>query len=120
MAQELLLNQQMTIGGRKKMNKRELKHKGMLIGAIAGLILFAIVGLFPSSFIGGVIGLKIAGFLFGMPLSTELLSRTVVGLFMVAGVAITGLIFVGGASLIGWLFGYLKMSFRERTVPKTA
>lgn len=102
------------------MNKRELKNKSMLIGAVAGLIFFAIVGLFPSSFIGGVIGLKIAGFLFGMPLSTELLSRTVVGLFMIAGVAITGLIFVGTASIIGWLFGHLRMSFRGRTIPKTA
>ncbi len=102
------------------MNKREFTHKGMLIGAITGLILFAIVGLFPSSFIGGVIGLKIAGFLFGMPLSTELLSRTVVGLSMIIGVAITGLIFVAGASLIGWMLGHLRMSLRGRTIPKVA
>lgn len=97
----------------------ELTKKGMLTGAVAGIILFAIVGLFPSSFIGGVIGLKIAGYLFGMPLGTELLSRSVVGMSMVLGVAVTGLMFVAGASLIGWLFGHLGMSLRGKTIPKT-
>ncbi len=101
------------------MNHAELTKKGMITGAIAGIILFAIVGLFPSSFIGGVIGLKIAGYLFGMPLGTELLSRSIVGMSMVLGVAVTGLMFVAGASLIGWLFGHLRMSLGGRVIPKT-
>lgn len=101
------------------MDRADMTKKGMLTGAMAGIILFAIVGLFPSSFIGGVIGLKIAGYLFGMPLGTELLSRSIVGMSMVLGVAVTGLMFVAGASIIGWLFGHLGMSFRSRTIPKT-
>lgn len=101
------------------MNTADMTKKGALTGAMAGIILFAIVGLFPSSFIGGVIGLKIAGYLFGMPLGAELLSRSIVGISMVLGVAVTGLMFVIGASIIGWLFGHLGMSFKGRTIPKT-
>lgn len=102
------------------MNNTELTKKGMLTGAIVGIILFAIIGLFPSSFIGGVVGFKIAGYLFGMPVGAELLSRSIVGISMVVGVAITGLFFVAGASLIGWLLGHLGMSLRGRTLAKTA
>jgi len=101
------------------MNKAEITKKGIVTGAVIGVILFAIVGLLPSSFIGGVIGLKIASYLFGMPVGTELLSRTVVGLTMVFGIAITGLIFVVSASMIGWLFGYLGTSLRSKRILKT-
>lgn len=103
-----------------KINKTEPTYKGMLTGAIVGIIIFAIVGLFPSSFIGGVIGLNVVGYLFGLPLGTELLSRAIVGVTMFLGVAVTGLAFVFVASLIGWLVGYVGMSLRDRTVPKTA
>jgi len=101
------------------MNKAEITNKGIVTGAIIGIILFAVIGLLPSSFIGGVIGLKIASYLLGMPAGTELLSRTVVGLTMVFGIAVTGFIFVVGASMIGWLFGHLGMAIRNRRELKT-
>ena len=103
-----------------KLNKTEPTYKGMMAGAIAGIIIFAIVGLFPSSFIGGVIGLNIAGYLFGVPIGTELLARAIVGTTMFLGVAITGLAFILITSLIGWLLGYVGMSLKDKTVPKTA
>jgi len=89
------------------MKTREAAKKGVYIGAGAGLVLFAIIGLLPGSFIGGVIGLNIAGLLFGTPLGSELLPRIVVGLFMVLGVLIAGVVFVAGTSLSGWLIGYM-------------
>ncbi len=103
-----------------KLNKTDPTYKGMMAGAIAGIIIFAIVGLFPSSFIGGVIGLNIAGYLFGVPVGTELLARAIVGMTMFLGVAITGLAFILITSLIGWLLGYVGMSLKDKTVPKTA
>ena len=103
-----------------KLNKTEPTYKGMMAGAVAGIIIFAIVGLFPSSFIGGVIGLNIAGYLFGVPIGTELLARAIVGTTMFLGVAITGLAFILITSLIGWLLGYVGMSLKDKTVPKTA
>ncbi len=101
------------------MNTNELTKKSMLTGAVVGIIMFAIVGLFPSSFIGGVIGLNIVGYLFGMPVGTELLSRTVVGITMVLGIAITGLAFIFATSFIGWLFGHVCLSIKARIIPKT-
>jgi hypothetical protein len=103
-----------------KLNKTEPTYKGMMAGAVGGIIIFAIVGLFPSSFIGGVIGLSIVGYLFGVPVGTELLARAIVGMAMFLGVALTGLAFILVSSVIGWLIGYIGMSLKVRTVPKTA
>ncbi len=88
------------------MKTKETVKKGLYVGAGAGLVLFALIGLLPGSFIGGVIGLNIAGSLFGMPLEVALLPRMIVGISMVLGIMIAGLVFVVGGSLIGWLAGY--------------
>lgn len=87
------------------MKTREGARKGLYIGAGAGLVLFAILGLLPGSFIGGVIGLNIAGSIFGTPLGTALLPRMVVGASMVLGILVAGVVFVAGTSIIGWLIG---------------
>lgn len=86
--------------------KRENAKRGLYIGAGAGLVLFAIIGLLPGSFIGGVIGLNIAGNIFGLPLGTELVPRIIVGMGMVLGVFISGVVFVVGTSILGWLLGH--------------
>ena len=65
------------------MKTREMAKKGLYIGAGAGLVLFAIIGLLPGSFIGGVIGLNIAGSIFGTPVSSAVLPRIIVGASMV-------------------------------------
>lgn len=82
-------------------------RKGLYTGAGLGLIMFAIIGLLPSSFIGGVLGLKIAGQIFGTPLGMELVPRMLVGLSMVLAVLVTGFVFVVGISVTGWLAGTL-------------
>lgn len=96
--------------------KHPLAKKGLYIGAGIGLVLFAIVGLLPSSFIGGVLGLKIAGHIFGLPLGTAVAPRFLVGLFMVLGVLVTGLVFVVGLSLIGWAGGTLVETMRDKKI----
>ncbi|MDA8214938.1 MAG: hypothetical protein M0Z64_06650 [Nitrospiraceae bacterium] len=87
------------------MKTREGAKKGLYIGAGGGLILFAILGLLPGSFIGGVIGLNIAGSIFGNPLGTALLPRMIVGASMVLGILVAGVVFVASASIVGWLLG---------------
>ena len=47
--------------------EKDIAKKGLYVGAGAGLVLFAIIGLLPGSFIGGVVGLNIAGSIFGYP-----------------------------------------------------
>jgi len=85
----------------------DLSKKGLYAGAIIGIILFAVIGLLPSSFIGGVLGLKIASHIFGIPLGMALMPRVIVGITMVLGVLITGAIFVVGLSFTGWLCGHV-------------
>ena len=87
------------------MKTGNIAKKGLYCGAAVGLILFAIVGLLPSSFIGGVLGLKIAGHIFGTPLGMQLVPRMMVGLSMVLAVLVTGFVFVVGISITGWLTG---------------
>ena len=87
--------------------KRELARKMAYIGAGAGVVLFAIAGLLPGSFLGGVVGLNIAGSLFGMPVSSALIPRLIVGISMLLGVLVSGIIFISGATVAGWLIGYV-------------
>ena len=87
------------------MKTGEATKKGLYIGVGAGLVLFAIVGLLYGSFIGGVIGLNIAVGIFGLPLSASVLPRIIVGASMVFGIMLSGLVFVSGSAIIGWLAG---------------
>jgi Mg/Co/Ni transporter MgtE len=100
-----------------EMKTTEMAKKATYIGAGAGLVLFAVVGLLPGSFLGGVIGLNIAGSLFGMPVGSAILPRLIVGISMLLGVLVSALIFITGASIIGWLIGYVVDSLK---VGKTA
>lgn len=94
------------------MKTTNFSRKGLYLGAVAGLVLFAVIGLLPSSFIGGVLGLKIAGHIFGTPLGMELVPRMLVGLSMVLAVLVTGFVFVAGIAIIGWLTGTVADTVR--------
>ncbi len=85
--------------------KITLARKGAYIGAGAGLVLFAIFGLLPGSLIGGAMGIKFAGMLFGLPLESGLVARTIVLLSMLAGVVMSGTAIVTASSATGWLAG---------------
>ncbi|MBZ0157665.1 MAG: hypothetical protein K8I29_15825 [Alphaproteobacteria bacterium] len=95
-------------------------RKGLYIGAGAGLVLFALAGLLPGSFIGGVIGITIAGKFFGAPLAPAVLPRVIVGMFMVLGVFTSGVVFVTGGSLLGWCAGTVLDTVRERRAAAAA
>ncbi|RJQ22812.1 MAG: hypothetical protein C4560_01860 [Nitrospiraceae bacterium] len=95
------------------MKTGETAKKGLYVGAGAGLVLFALIGLLPGSFIGGAVGLSVAGSIFGIPVGAQLMPRIVVGIFMVLGVMTAGLVFVAGSSLAGWLAGYVIDAIRH-------
>ena len=89
------------------MKTRETAKQVAYIGAGAGLVAFALVGLLPGSFLGGVVGLNIAGALFGLPLTSALVPRLIVGMSMLLGVFVSALMFVSASSTAGWLIGLL-------------
>ncbi len=75
------------------------------MGAGCGVVLFAIFGLLPGSFLGGVMGLNIAGTLLGTPVTSGVLSRLIVAASMVVGVMVSGVMFIMASSTAGWLIG---------------
>jgi len=100
------------------MKTRETARKAAYIGAGAGLVLFAVLGLLPGSFLGGVIGLNIAGGIFGFPLTSALLPRLIVGVSMLLGVFVSALIFVTSSSILCWLIGSVIDSLKAgKAVP---
>ncbi len=94
-------------------NAGEMAKKGLYTGIGAGLVLFALIGLLPGSFIGGVVGLTIAGGIFGLPVSASVLPRLIVAVSMIFGVMLAGLVFVVGGALLGWLTGHVIDAVRE-------
>lgn len=87
-------------------------RKAAYSGAGVGLVLFAIFGLLPGSLLGGMLGLKVTGKIFGSPVVVGVLPRVVVGLSMLAGVMIACLVFVAACAFAGWLLGLAMDSFK--------
>jgi hypothetical protein len=85
--------------------KRALANRLSYVGAGIGLALFALFGLLPGSFIGGVVGLNLTGWLFGLPVEPMIISRILIGLCMLLGVLVTGTAFVVAGAAAGWLVG---------------
>jgi hypothetical protein len=88
-----------------KMKDSRYSKRLSYMGAGCGVVLFAIFGLLPGSFLGGVMGLNIAGALLGTPVTSGILSRLIVAASMVAGVMVSGVVFITASSLAGWLIG---------------
>ena len=88
-----------------KMKNTTYTKKMAYMGAGCGVVLFAVFGLLPGSFLGGVMGLNIAGMIFGMPVSAGLLPRMIVAASMVIGVMVSGTMFIMASTTLGWLVG---------------
>ena len=82
------------------------------MGAGCGVVLFAVFGLLPGSFLGGVMGLNFAGILFGTPVGAGLLPRIIVAASMVLGVMVSGTMFTTACTTLGWLAGSAVDSLR--------
>jgi len=85
--------------------RKSMGNKAAYIGAGAGIILFAIYGLLPGSFLGGTAGLGIAGSIFGTPVEPGIFARIIVTASMLVGVMVSGLVFVIASSIAGWSIG---------------
>lgn len=85
--------------------KERITQKATYLGVGVGLVLFAIYGLLPGSFLGGVAGLSIAGAIFGTPVEPGVLSRMLIAVSMITGIMVSGMIFVTATSTVGWAVG---------------
>ena len=85
--------------------KTTTAKKTAYIGAGAGLVLFALFGLMPGSLLGGVMGINVAGWFFGLPLQPGLVARVIVLASMLLGALVAGIVMVTATSTVGWLVG---------------
>jgi hypothetical protein len=85
--------------------KTTLAKKAAYLGAGAGLVLFALFGLLPGSLLGGAAGIKFGGMLLGLPLNPGIISRSLVLISMLMGIAVSGIAIVTAAATAGWLIG---------------
>jgi len=99
--------------------KNTIRQNAMYVGAGAGVVLFAVFGLMPGSFLGGVMGLSIAGALSGGPATPGILSRIIVSISMLTGVLASGLLFTVAGTTIGWLVGVVVDAIRNLGALKT-
>jgi hypothetical protein len=95
---------------RKEKEDKTMKDKGWAkklayMGAGCGVVLFAVFGLLPGAYLGGVMGLNLAGIIMGLPVTSGILSRVIVAASMVMGVMVSGIMFVTASSTAGWLIG---------------
>ena len=95
-----------------KMKDTNYTKKLAYMGAGCGVVLFAVFGLLPGSFLGGVMGLNIAGIMFGTPVGAGLVPRMIVAASMVAGVMVSGLMFIMASTTLGWLSGTVADAIR--------
>lgn len=96
------------------MRSRELSKRLAYVGAGVGLVLFALFGLLPGSFIGGVLGLNIAGKIFGIPITPTVPTKIIIALMMVLGVIVSAVLFITSTAIAGWLIGYIIGSIFEK------
>jgi len=87
--------------------------KAGLVGACIGLVLFAVVGILYGSLIGGTMGLGIVNTVLGVAAGATLVSRLVVAASMLAGVIVSGIMFITVCTSAGWLAGYIIGAIRE-------
>lgn len=82
-------------------------RKAALIGAGIGLGMFALFGLLQGSVIGGAVGIDIVNTVYGPAQYPTLLARVVIGASMLAGVIISGTVFVVGCASVAGAAGYI-------------
>ena len=91
--------------------KTAIVKKCGLVGAGAGIALFAVFGLLQGALLGGTAGVAVANHIFGANtfevMAGDLLPRIIVAACMVAGVGVAFAILVSAGTMVGVVAGYL-------------
>ncbi|MEZ0343340.1 MAG: hypothetical protein ABWJ99_00825 [Caldimicrobium sp.] len=90
-------------------------RKAIYIGTGVGLILFVLLGFFPSAMMGGFVGLKLAELIMG-PGSMGVLARILAAVSMIGAVIVTAVAFVLGGALAGYAISQKLSSKAEAKV----
>jgi len=77
------------------------ERKAVYLGTGVGLILFVLLGFFPSAMMGGYVGLRLAELIVG-PGSMGVVARVLTAISMIGAVVVTAVAFVLGGALSGY------------------
>jgi len=90
---------------------KKITCAAMCIGGGLGLILFVVFGILPGSLFGGIAGLHIAGKLVSLSPVPSLFSKLIVAAFMIAGLALTAIVFLSLLLATAKTLGYVMERF---------
>ena len=92
------------------------------IGAGVGLVIFAFFGLLPGSFLGGAIGLNIAGRIFGSPLVPTLFPKIIISVSMAFVAVLFGVVIIFIFAALGNIGGFclMRLAGSDSPSPETA
>jgi predicted cobalt transporter CbtA len=92
------------------------------IGAGVGLVIFAFFGLLPGSFLGGAIGLNIAGRMFGSPLVPTLFPKVIISVSMAFVAVLFGVVIIFIFAVLGNIGGLclMRLAGSDTPSPETA
>lgn len=82
-----------------------MKELASYVGAGAGLTAFFLFGFLHFSFLGGIMGINLAGALFGFPVSSGIFPRLIVSLSMLGGIVLSATMFTLAGTAAGRLVG---------------
>ncbi len=98
------------------MRKNETAKRCLYVGIGVGLVLFVLAGLLPGSLLGGLVGLKIVGVVFGGPMTHAILPRIILAVSVIGGILLSAVVYVVGSGLVGWCAGHMIASAKEKKV----
>jgi predicted cobalt transporter CbtA len=92
------------------------------IGAGVGLVIFVFFGLLPGSFLGGAIGLNIAGRMFGSPLVPTLFPKIIIFVSMAFVAVLFGVVIIFIFAALGNIGGFclMRLAGSDTPSPETA
>jgi hypothetical protein len=99
--------------GREVNKKNRLSSKLGYVGAGIGLALYAIFGLMPGAYLGGVLGLNMVNAILGVAAEATVLHRVMTAVGMLTGVMVAGMMFTVSGGCLGWLSGMAVDAMRK-------
>jgi len=90
-----------------KQDRKNTMAAGTRIGAVAGMILFAVFGLVPGAYIGSFGAVSMLAAITGGPVEPSLIMRLLIVVGALVGVGVSAVIGIVGGAIAGTGLGYI-------------
>jgi len=90
-----------------KEDKNDMMAAGTKIGAVTGIILFAVFGLVPGAYLGSYAAIAALAAMTGGPVEPTLIMRMLIVVGALVGIGVSALVGIVGGALAGTGLGYV-------------